>query len=393
MISKVQNIPGLPILKPKPKNNEPPIKIDGEIISVDTILSTRKEQAIKSPKYDPITVIKHNDEIIIDRSESPLHDEEILLPKMSPIAEPNSPPKSKSNNKKQPKSPPHLAMPQTINSPPTLHCNNVIPTSEPKKIDSPVFVRPSLPTKKEKPNYKKMNRDQLLEERQHLRSLYRVLKEGNPEVEILFDFKDESISLDTIHNMYEKDLFDTLVRRNSTNYKQYLIYSFMAIEAIGSQVLGDMMKGYADSQIESMFCYDQLLLELGQTYFITTGSDWPIEAKLCIMMLFNTLSFIFLKWLCQKMGLAENDAKRINSELIRTVGLNKFLEKTDSSQEKTGGGGGMMDLFSNVTNLMGNSGLKIDGIGNFISGIMGQNNNPVKKSGPPTCKPIKPVVW
>lgn len=111
----------------------------------------------------------------------------------------------------------------------------------------------------------------------------------------------------TVHNDYNmmKKQYDFIIRKvhldsNVDSYKSYLIGGFMVIEFIFSR-LGLSMDGFCQQQMFQMSKYEKLLIELGEKSYMPKSS-WPVELRLCAMILFNALLFGFSKLILQKTG-------------------------------------------------------------------------------------------
>lgn len=113
----------------------------------------------------------------------------------------------------------------------------------------------------------------------------------------------------TIHSDYTlmKKSYDDTIRRLSLdssveNYKQYLVYGFMACEFVLGNFLGFDMQGFTQQQIVSMNSYEKLLIELGEKSYVPTGSKWPVELRLLFMIIMNAAFFIVSKMIMKKTG-------------------------------------------------------------------------------------------
>jgi hypothetical protein len=111
----------------------------------------------------------------------------------------------------------------------------------------------------------------------------------------------------TVHNDYNmmKKQYDFIIRKvhldsNVDSYKSYLIGGFMVIEFIFNR-LGLNMDGFCQQQMFQMSKYEKLLIELGEKSYMPKSS-WPVEVRICAMILFNALLFGFAKLILQKTG-------------------------------------------------------------------------------------------
>jgi hypothetical protein len=85
-----------------------------------------------------------------------------------------------------------------------------------------------------------------------------------------------------------------MVSKETGQYKVYLVIFFMFVEVVGVKLLKLNMSGYTMSQLRIMNRYDTLLAELGEKWLVSSGSEWPVEARLLMMATFNAVSLMAL---------------------------------------------------------------------------------------------------
>jgi hypothetical protein len=134
--------------------------------------------------------------------------------------------------------------------------------------------------------------------------------------ELIFKFEllrksypDMDISTFTIHTSYEiiKQEYDITLRRLSIDtsvedYKEYLIFFFLAIEFLFGWLFKFNMKGYTQQQILNMNKYNRLLIELGEKTYIPGSSKWGVEWRLLALTAIQTVIFILAKLIVDKTG-------------------------------------------------------------------------------------------
>jgi hypothetical protein len=152
-----------------------------------------------------------------------------------------------------------------------------------------------------RPNYSKVSREQEIYLRQEFKVKFGILRSTYPQWDVVIP--DDSLSLEQIHDLYDHYLKQIMISRESGNYKTYMVIFLMVIEVIGVRFLKLNMSGYTLSQLKIMNRYDALFIELGEKYLISGGSDWPVEARIVMMMLFNAVIFLVVRYLCSWMGM------------------------------------------------------------------------------------------
>lgn len=137
------------------------------------------------------------------------------------------------------------------------------------------------------------------EERQdHLVKL-RILKKANPSFEI--PAYTEHTDLITLKRIYKDSVHMINLDRNVDSYKTFLTGGFILMEVLGSK-MGINLKGFAKFQMKKKDKYDSLLVELGEKSHMSFTSNWPVEARLLGMLLFDAAIFYLGKILSESSG-------------------------------------------------------------------------------------------
>jgi hypothetical protein len=195
------------------------------------------------------------------------------------------------------------------------------PVPPPQQIQGPAMFFPPKPRDDGsifggRPDYAKLTMEQEIYMRTQFRAKFGILRTSYPEWNI--QDPDERMTLDQIHDVYEYYIRQIMVSKETGQYKVYLVIFFMFIEVIGVKLLKLNMSGYTMSQLRIMNRYDTLLAELGEKWLVSSGSDWPVEARLLMMATFNAVIFIAVRYLCSWMGvdgLAETIQNFVDSML------------------------------------------------------------------------------
>lgn len=158
-----------------------------------------------------------------------------------------------------------------------------------------------------RPDYSKLTLDQQVYMRSEFKVKFGILRSSYPQWGI--QDPDDRMTLDQVHDIYEYYIRQIIISKETGQYKVYLLIFFMFVEVVGVKLLKLNMSGYTMSQLKIMNRYDSLLAELGEKWLISSGSDWPVEARLLMMATFNAVIFIAVRYLCGWMGvegLADN---------------------------------------------------------------------------------------
>jgi hypothetical protein len=253
----------------------------------------------------------------------------------------------------------------------------------PQQIQGPAMFFPPKPRDDSsifggRPDYSKLTMEQEIYMRTQFRAKFGILRTSYPEWNI--QDPDERMTLDQIHDVYEYYIRQIMVSKETGQYKVYLVIFFMFIEVIGVKLLKLNMSGYTMSQLRIMNRYDTLLAELGEKWLVSSGSDWPVEARLLMMATFNAVIFIAVRYLCSWMGvdgLAETIQNFVDS-MLNGPGQN--------NNNLTYGGYPGQNPMSNSgapprppTPVIGRTesgaGNPLDGIASAFSGLFGGGNN------------------
>jgi hypothetical protein len=254
-----------------------------------------------------------------------------------------------------------------------------------------------------KPDYASMSESQQNYWRRDFSSRFETLRRNNPTIRI--DDPSEDFSLDQVHDHYEKYVKQIKIMLDSNQWKTYLVIFFLSIEVFGVKILGLNFSGYTMSQLKIINRYEELLIELGEQQYVQGGSNWPIEARILIMCLFNALIFILVKYLSKWLGgdsMAGTIQTIIDSLLIGTqpnptpiqtnnipVTQEQGQAPTSVPSEQPNGGG--PDIMGMIGSLFGGGGGGTGGGANllaslgtmFTQNMQNQQQRPAVQTGGP----------
>ena len=158
----------------------------------------------------------------------------------------------------------------------------------------------TMPARPSRPNYAAMTPAQQAEMRTQFHTKFGILRESFPQWQIVNP--PESQTLDQIHDVYEGYVRQIIVSLNCNQWKVYLVIMFLVIEVFCIKVMGLDARGFTMSQVKIMNRYDQVLVELGEKYYVQGPSNWPVEARIIMMAAFNGIIFIAVKYLSKWLG-------------------------------------------------------------------------------------------
>ena len=92
---------------------------------------------------------------------------------------------------------------------------------------------------------------------------------------------------------YELYVRQIYVDGNAYTYQRYLIIAFLAIEYVGTKIMGLNMSGFTMAQMYNMSSYDRLLIELGErNYRAPPLQSGPLKLE-SVLLLLRMQSFMF----------------------------------------------------------------------------------------------------
>ncbi len=159
---------------------------------------------------------------------------------------------------------------------------------------------PKVPLLKKDFRYAQDEDAELIKERNTVFFHYEILKRMHPTAQIpeFTVYSDPKIMAQKYEMLAKKLSLDS----NVENWKRYMIIFVMGCEVVLGKMNFDM-EGFAQQQIMSMNTYDSLLVEMAEKSYIPTGSKWPVELRLCSMILINVVLFIVSKFIMKRTGI------------------------------------------------------------------------------------------
>ena len=180
---------------------------------------------------------------------------------------------------------------------PSPHVAPIPPPTGGAKAVGPVTTLPGV---RVRPNYSLMSSEQQAEMHTQFRVKFGILRSSNTDLVVVDP--PENATLDQKHDMYEAYIKQIIIKMNCTQWKVYLVISFLVIEVFVIKVLGLNASGYTRSQLRIINRYDQMLAELGEKYYVSGVSSYPVEVRLAGLALMNAVVFIGVKYLAGYLG-------------------------------------------------------------------------------------------
>jgi hypothetical protein len=222
-----------------------------------------------------------------------------------------------------------------------------------------------------RPDYSKLNKEQQIYLRSEFKIKFNTLRSKFPQWNV--ELPHDSLSLDQIHDLYDYYIREIMISKETGQYKAYMVIFLMFIEVIGVKVLKLNMSGYTMSQLRIMNRYDALFIELGEKWLVSGGSSFPVEARICMMIGFNAVIFLVVRYLCSWMGI-EGLADTLQNAIDKMINGSDILAPITAAPPP-----GVSNNVETAEDPAAkqeapNSGNPLDGIMNAFSGIFGGNN-------------------
>jgi hypothetical protein len=311
--------------------------------------------------------------------------------------------------------------PIKISPPPTVRAKTPPPAFRAQPTQIP--YTPQLPfSPHQKSGYGEMfhsldglTREQEIYLRQEFKVKFGILRSNYPQWSVIDP--PDSLTVKQLNELYERYVRQILVSKETGQYKVYMVIFLMVIEVIGVKFLKLNMSGYTMSQLKIINRYDALFIELGEKWLVSGSSNWPVEARIIMMMMFNAVIFLVVRYLCSWMG-ADGLADTLQGLIDSMLNGPAVFSASNSVPSGGGpassvsepaplgagpvptensGGGNVVDNIANAfgsffSNNAGNIGEKIAQIGTVFSNKL-QNNNKTQpaKSNPPPPAQVKKI--
>jgi len=269
---------------------------------------------------------------------------------------------------------------KTKKSSPKRKISTPLRQSPPRDNTKPNRPRPPRRTKrnvqlkkkrKNIPNYSDMSQEEQARWHADFNVKLGILREAYPDYDI--PSFDDTVPLEIKHQHYERYVQQVYLDNSVGNYKVYLLILFAVIELFCVKILGLDMGGYTLNQLTMMNKYERLLVELGEKSYSSVGSEWPVEARIIMLALFNGIVFLVVRLFASYLGAGIGD-------VLQNI-VNAFLTKGDADQhiKKAQGLNVQPDNYSNGVPdppiNKGGGGFDLGSLINGLGGILGGNSD------------------
>jgi hypothetical protein len=156
----------------------------------------------------------------------------------------------------------------------------------------------------------------------------------------------EGKSLNKIHDAYHSIIKSIYVNMNLGQIQLGYIIVLMAIEFVCVKAFNIPLAGFTKMELKRMHRYNQLMVELGETFYSTGGAEWPIEWRILGTLVMNIVIFISLKFLAQYVGgesMTEVIRNAVDKVLDNPVTKDNIETGTASKNTTADGLGSMME--------------------------------------------------
>jgi len=203
------------------------------------------------------------------------------------------------------------------------------------------------------PNFRAMSETEKAKWNADFNVKFGILREAYPEFDI--PYFDNTTPLEIKHQHYDRYVKQIHIDNSVGNYRVYLLVLFAGIELFCVKVLGLDMSGYTINQLRLMNKYDRLLVELGEKTYSSVGSDWPVEARIVVMALFNGIIFLVVRLFASYLGPGLGDMMQnmVNNFLTGDKAEITDKDNKDGLPDPPVNNGGGFDLNSIINGLGG----------------------------------------
>jgi hypothetical protein len=157
--------------------------------------------------------------------------------------------------------------------------------------NNPTFIPPSLNTVDSDKIKKEQNEQDVATRRKELLFRFNILRKGYKGQSIP-EFTEYS-DVDMMQSAYDDTLRNLKLDASVNSYKQYLTMGFMGLEVMLVRYFKfESAEGLAACHSTYMDQYDQLLVELGEKTYLSGMNNMPVEVRLLMMIVINTIIFI-----------------------------------------------------------------------------------------------------
>lgn len=239
----------------------------------------------------------------------------------------------------------------------------------------------NVPVFPQKPNYSMMS----IEETAHMKSIFvgkfQTLITSFPQWNI--QIPDENASLDYWHDVYEGRVKQIVISMNKNTHRSYLVFFFFITQIICMKLGIKNMEKYAIKQCKMLNQYDQVLVELGEKYYLQGPSNVSAEYRLITTIALNACIFLGLNFLASWVG-NEALAEPIQEVITTLLANNDFTTQVPQKDENglsaipTAASGS--DLAGTLGGLLSGGG-GLEGLGKLASTFLGGNKNSANGSG------------
>lgn len=145
--------------------------------------------------------------------------------------------------------------------------------------------------------------ERLIKEREEYLWRFRILKKKyGRNLSVQIPEWNEFSDLSMMKTSYERTIRELYLDDTVETYRTYLVGSWIFMEYICTEHLSIDLGGFAVQQINMMYKYDSLLIELGEKSCERWTTSLPVEIRLIGMVLVQAAMFYLGKIITEKMG-------------------------------------------------------------------------------------------
>ena len=148
----------------------------------------------------------------------------------------------------------------------------------------------------------------------------------------------ETTTVKELEEAYENQLSNIVLREGLPMWKGMMLIFLYSFEFVVTRLFGNIMKGFANSQLKYFTQYERILIELGEKYSGGSKGRQSPEMRMIMILLTNAIIAVICNYVNKYNGMASSVAENVLgriSEYISGGGESKDIIASTSSMIET----------------------------------------------------------